>query len=85
MITITVLMIYGGLFEPTKKNERINELENKMNEDNFWLDKRKAEKTISELNNLKKILDNVSSLKNKIEDNLNLTQELKENITLTEG
>ena len=42
-------MNYGGYFEPEKKQKRIQELENKMEESNFWNNKRESEKVISEL------------------------------------
>lgn len=70
-------MNYGGYFEPTKKENRIKELENITNEPNFWLDKRKSEEIISELNTLKKELEEMNSLKNKIENNIELLNLLK--------
>ena len=61
---------YGGLFEPDKKKIRIKELEEKMNEPNFWNDKRVSEKIINELNELKNKVEKVETLKQKINDNL---------------
>lgn len=70
---------YGGHFEPEKKQNRIKELENEMNSDNFWSDKLNSEKVIDELNYLKNILGSVSSLKDKVSDNLVIIDELKKN------
>lgn len=70
-------MNYGGYFEPSKKENRIKELESITNEPNFWLDKRKSEEIISELNNLKKELEEMKNLKEKIENNIELIDLLK--------
>ena len=70
-------MNYGGYFEPSKKETRIKELESITNEPNFWLDKRKSEEIISELNNLKKELEEMKNLKEKIENNIELIDLLK--------
>lgn len=66
-------MIYGGLFDTESKEKRILELEEVMNGDNFWSDKRKSEEVISEYNNLKRLLERFKSLKDEIDfhfDNL---------------
>lgn len=68
-------MNFGGHFEPLKKQEKINALEQKIKEPNFWDNKRESEKIINELNSLKNTLDNVSSLKDKIEANLSFLNE----------
>ena len=72
-------MIYGGLFNPEIKKERIKELENEMNSSNFWDNKERSEEVLSELNFLKSKLSKVEELKNKIESNLEMAQMLKEN------
>lgn len=69
---------YGGLFEPDKKKIRIKELEEKMNEPNFWNDKRLSEKIINELNDLKNKVEKVEILKQKINDNFEIIKELKD-------
>ena len=61
--------IYGGHFEPDKKGIRIKELEDIMNNPNFWNNKKESEQVINELNNLKNNLEKVSTLKNKITSN----------------
>ena len=71
-------MIYGGHFEPDIKNERIKELEDLMNNPNFWDNKKESEKTINELNDLKNTILTVSELKNKIISNIELIDMLKE-------
>ena len=63
-------MIYGGHFDPLKKEKRIKELENKTLESNFWNDKKESEKVIEELNHLKNQINEVSNLKDKINDNI---------------
>ncbi len=75
-------MNYGGYFEPEKKQKRIQELENKMKESNFWNNKRESEKVITELNQLKKQIEEFSSLKKQIENNIEMLSSLKENTDL---
>ena len=75
-------MNYGGYFEPEKKQKRIQELENKMKESNFWNNKRESEKVITELNQLKKQIEEFSSLKKQIENNIEMISSLKENTDL---
>ena len=45
-----------------------------MNKPTFWDDKKKSEKIINELNNIKNTLDECQKLKNKIESDLELTR-----------
>ena len=71
-------MIYGGYFEPEKKLERKQELENLMKEANFWDDKRKSEEVINELNSIKNMIDDCSVLKNKIESDIELIEEIED-------
>ncbi len=71
-------MIYGGYFEPEKKLERKEFLENLMKEANFWDDKRKSEEVINELNSIKNIIDDCSVLKNKIESDIELIEEIED-------
>ncbi len=72
-------MIYGGHFDPEVKKNRIKELEDGMNDSNFWDDKKHSEEVLSELNSLKSKLSKVEELKSKIESNLELTNMLKDN------
>ena len=62
-------MIYGGHFDPEKKSKKIDELDKKMSEANFWDDKKNAEKTISVFNKIKNTLDSAKELKDEIEFN----------------
>ena len=39
-------MIYGGHFDPEKKQDKINELDILVKNPNFWDDRRNAEKII---------------------------------------
>ena len=75
-------MNYGGYFEPSSKQERINELEQIMSSVNFWDNKRKSEKVISELNQLKKQIEDINNVKNKIENNIELIESLKEEVDM---
>ena len=56
-------MIYGGHFDKESINQELKDLKEKMEEENFWNDKRKSEQIISEYNNLKKLLYNLNNLK----------------------
>ena len=62
-------MSYGGYFDVETKEKRIKELEQIMQQDGFWDDKRKSERVISELNGLKRIIDRTLEVKNKIASN----------------
>ena len=73
------VLLYGGLFDPVSKQEKIASLENIMNESDFWNDKNRSTEIINELNDLKNSLETVSKLKDSISDNLNMLQELKNN------
>lgn len=68
-------MIYGGHFDVEKINEHIKELEKEMLKENFWDDKRSAEKLIGELNSLKDISNSTKSLKDKINNALEMLME----------
>ncbi len=70
-------MNYGGHFEPEKKENRIHELEQVMNEPNFWDDKKKSETVIQELNQLKNQLTKIKHLKEKITSNIEIVETLK--------
>ena len=70
-------MIYGGLFDVPKKNERLKELESLMSAVNFWDDKKRAEEVISELNSLKELVVKLKELKKKIATDIDLVSELE--------
>ena len=65
-------MNYGGIFDIDKKKEYIKELEDKVNQSDFWNDTNRAQDIIKELNDNKELVDNISNLKNKINDNIEL-------------
>ena len=71
-------MIYGGYFDYPTKEQKINELNNEMLSENFWNNKKEAEKKINELNYLKDLLNLATSLKNKIEANIDILNVCKE-------
>ena len=69
---------YGGYFDPDTKSKRIKELEEIMNEPNFWNDKKTSEKVINELNTLKNQMNKVEELKEKVITNKEMLNDLKE-------
>ena len=69
---------YGGYFDPDTKSKRIKELEEIMNEPNFWNDKKTSEKVINELNTLKNQINKVEELKEKVITNKEMLNDLKE-------
>lgn len=68
---------YGGYFEVSKKESKIKQLENIMNEPDFWQDQKRAGNVISEVNYLKNKIENAKSLKNKIYSNLELINDIE--------
>ena len=60
-------MIYGGLFDPDKLKQRINELEKEMQAPSFWDDKKRSESIIGEFNNLNNTLKATMELQDEIE------------------
>ena len=70
-------LIYGGHFDPQKKQERIEFLESEMNDSHFWDNTTHSTAVINELNALKKELLEVQNLRTKVESNLQLLDELK--------
>ena len=72
-------MIYGGRFDPEIKKDRIKELENEMNNPNFWDDKSHSGEVLNELNSLKSKLSNIEELKLNIESNLEIANLIKDN------
>ena len=63
-------MTCGGHFDIDSKQKDIKSLEAELLKENFWDDKKRAEKTIDELNLLKQIVDDVNRIKCKLEGNL---------------
>ena len=70
-------MNYGGYFDISLKKERIKELENITNGENFWNNQKYVDEVMNELNNLKEIVNNISDLKNKIQSNLETVEILE--------
>ena len=66
------LKTYGGHFDIDSKKDKINELEKEMNATDFWNDKEKAEKTITEISNLKKITEDIDHLKENVTDSIEM-------------
>jgi len=61
-------MTWGGIFEIEKKQAGVSLLEKESAQPSFWQDKDRAQKTISELNNLKSTVDSWTSLKRRAEE-----------------
>lgn len=70
-------MSYGGLFDPQKKEERIQELEKIMGSLDFW-NRDDTNSIIEECNNLKEDYEGLKNLKDKIATNLEMSLFLKE-------
>ncbi len=70
-------MNYGGYFDISKKEGRIEELEEITKDANFWLDKNKVQETMDELNNLKDIVHNNKEIKEQLENDLELLEILE--------
>ena len=71
-------MIYGGHFDILSKKEKINELENKSIQSDFWNDTESANKVIEEMNSLKEIVNLVENLKNDVNNDSELIELLLE-------
>lgn len=65
-------MIYGGLFDVDRKIKSINELEEIINNPNFWNDQDKAQAVIEDRNNLVLMVDKITNVKSDIESNLEI-------------
>ena len=61
-------MKYGGFFDIPKKKDRINELETKMNSSDFWNDVESANKVVSELSGLKRVVKDSEEITNRVND-----------------
>ncbi len=61
-------MKYGGFFDVPKKKEKITELENQMNSANFWNDVDNANKVVSELSSLKRVVKDSEEISNRVND-----------------
>lgn len=61
-------MRYGGFFDVPKKKEKISELEKLMNSSDFWNDVDSANKVVSELSSLKRVVKDSEELNNRVYD-----------------
>ena len=69
----------GGYFDYHSKKEIISKLESEMLDENFWDNKRNAEKKINELNYLKNLVEEISNIKNIIENNIDILNMCNDN------
>ncbi len=74
-------MIYGGLFDPDNKKKLIKDLEDEMQDANFWNDKKHSEEVIKKLNYEKNNLDNTYKLLSDVSDYLEMARSLEQNDT----
>ena len=72
------MKIYGGLFEPDLKKNKILKLEKEVSSENFWNDRKNSEKVINELNYLKKQLNDVEAYKKEILSCIEMLEFIKE-------
>ena len=75
-------MNYGGHFDPDSKKDRLDHLENVMQEPSFWSDKKKSEEIINEVNEIKNLLETATTLMNKVSSNLELIELIKQEMDL---
>ena len=61
-------MKYGGFFDIPKKKEKIIELENTMNSSDFWNDVDSANKVVSTLSSLKRVVKDSEEINNRVND-----------------
>lgn len=61
-------MKLGGLFDIESLNKRLEELDNKMQEPDFWNDLKKAQSLTQEAKLVKDKIENYKALKNRLED-----------------
>ena len=74
-------MNYGGLFDISSIEKKIEELEREVNDVNFW-NREDSSTIINELNSLKDKTTNLKQLKKEIEDNYEITKILIEDSDL---
>ena len=67
-------MNYGGLFDIDQKQKKLETLESKMLESNFWDNKEQADKIIKQISNLKNITTKIVPMKTNLESNLELLE-----------
>ena len=69
----------GGHFDLDKKNLKISELEQKLQEEGIWSDPTKANQINNELTNLRKLVNKFNELKSNIASSLDLLSILNDN------
>lgn len=67
-------MTYGGHFDVTSKKEKIEELEKKTLDANFWNDRESANSIINEMNSLKEIVDRIENVNKNINNDLEMCE-----------
>ena len=68
---------YGGHFDIDTLKQKVNNLEEKTKQANFWNDRQQAEKIIKELNDEKSTVDSIEQVLTKVKDDLELVNLLE--------
>lgn len=71
-------MTYGGHFDVEKKQIQLKEKEQERNDPHFWEDKKKADCTLEEINNLKKDITELIQIKEENQNNIEVLDLLME-------
>lgn len=79
------MVICGGIFDVDNKRIKIAALEGKMAEPGFWDNQESAQKTVSDMNALKRTINRVSAFQLKLNDLNTLTELVEEEDDETEG
>lgn len=80
MIVYLELMIYGGHFDVDQKLLKIDELNDEINNPNFWDDQDNARNIIDKVNNLKKMTNSIIDVKKKILNNIDTVKLLESDL-----
>ena len=68
---------YGGHFDIDTLKQKVNNLEEKTKQSDFWNDRQQAEKIIKELNDEKSTVDSIEQVLTKVKDDLELVNLLE--------
>ena len=71
------MVLLGGIFDPEKVTNKIKNLKNISEKDNFWENSTLASKTLSEKSKLENILNNFNSLEKDLSDLIELYKTFK--------
>lgn len=72
-------MIFGGLFDLDNKVDRLNALNEEINNPKLWNNKTYANKILNEYNELKNLINPIVEFKDNVAENIAIFDELKDN------